>query len=172
MFRLRASAVRAGDRLLTDSSLSLALTLALMVAGCGGRQDHAPTADARVAAPPASQVQVVLTEHKVEMEDDGLPAQTPPLMRTMRIPDDPTEPFSRNYGGAQVPLIRAKSTPSLVGNERRADANIQTLLGRTLYTPAEPAPAAESGVRISARDLPADLPPDFRERLIVANGLR
>lgn len=35
---------------------------------------------------------------KPEMEDDGLPAQMPPARRQRAEPDDPTEPFSPNYG--------------------------------------------------------------------------
>lgn len=34
----------------------------------------------------------------VEVEDDGLEAQLPPLQSKVSIPDDPTEPFSPNYG--------------------------------------------------------------------------
>ena len=34
-----------------------------------------------------------------EVEDDGLPAQTPPSQGIRQTPDDPSEPFSRNYGG-------------------------------------------------------------------------
>jgi hypothetical protein len=34
----------------------------------------------------------------VEVEDDGIEAQRPPPLRAQRVPDDPTEPYSRNYG--------------------------------------------------------------------------
>ena len=34
----------------------------------------------------------------VEVEDDGREAQLPPLRREHQLPDDPTEPFSPNYG--------------------------------------------------------------------------
>jgi hypothetical protein len=32
------------------------------------------------------------------MEDDGLPAQVAPLVAIRNEPDDPSQPFSRNYG--------------------------------------------------------------------------
>jgi len=34
----------------------------------------------------------------VEVEDDGIEAQRPPPLRMYRAPDDPTQPFSPNYG--------------------------------------------------------------------------
>ncbi len=42
-------------------------------------------------------------QHRVVMEDDGLPAQTPPLRRQTSEPDDPSEPFSPNYGPTADP---------------------------------------------------------------------
>ena len=36
----------------------------------------------------------------VEIEDDGIEAQRPPPLRAQRPPDDPNEPYSRNYGSA------------------------------------------------------------------------
>lgn len=65
----------------------------------------------------------------VAMEDDGLPAQIPPLRRAKMAPDDPREPFSPNYG----------PPPSPVEENAETEAN-----------------------------LPADLPPEFRRRLIRA----
>jgi hypothetical protein len=34
----------------------------------------------------------------VEMEDDGQPGQIPPPPRVRQAPDEPHEPYSRNYG--------------------------------------------------------------------------
>ena len=34
----------------------------------------------------------------VEVEDDGIEAQRPPPIHARRPPDDPTEPYSPNYG--------------------------------------------------------------------------
>jgi len=47
----------------------------------------------------------------IEVEDDGLPAQTPPPVRVRMMPDDPSEPFSPNYGRRPVASTPAESTP-------------------------------------------------------------
>lgn len=151
MLRLRTWR-SAGRRLVFDPSLSLVLSLALIVAGCGGRSGHAPTADARVVAPPQPHFRAALAPPPTEMEADGLPVQRAPLVQRTRVPDDPSEPFSPNYGSTPA------SQPAAAPAGTRA---------------AAPAPAVATYVRrLSVRDLPDDLPPDFRERLIVANGLR
>lgn len=36
----------------------------------------------------------------VEIEDDGIEAQRPPRRRVHQMPDDPTQPYSPNYGSA------------------------------------------------------------------------
>src|SRR3990170_7642521 len=56
--------------------------------GCANQTAHYSDADARVVQTAAA-----------DIEDDGLPAQTPPSARIRSEPDDPNEPFSRNYGG-------------------------------------------------------------------------
>jgi hypothetical protein len=45
----------------------------------------------------------------IEIEDDGLPAQTPPPVRVRMMPDDPSEPFSPNYGRQPVARTPAES---------------------------------------------------------------
>ena len=141
---------RAGDRPVFDSSLTIVLSLALLVAGCGGRSGHAPTADARVASPPQPQFRAALVPPAAELEDDGLPVQRAPLVQRTRYPDDPSEPFSPNYG--KVPPAVPAALPAAPTAGRAATAATVT--------------------KVSLHDLPDDLPPDFRERLIVARGLR
>jgi len=71
---------------------------ALSLAGCStaaplpnsGLISTFAAAAPRQAAPP------------VEVEDDGREAQRPPLARMFPQPDDPTQPFSPNYG--EIPL--------------------------------------------------------------------
>lgn len=88
----------------------------VLVAGCNAHTRAAADADwsmtggaYRVAAPPPRQV---------EMEDDGQEAQLPPLRRTRTEPDDPSEPYSRNYGtspqsrSAEVPAKRTPDIPA------------------------------------------------------------
>jgi hypothetical protein len=47
---------------------------------------------------------------RVELEADGLPAQTPPLRREPPEADDPSEPFSPNYGSRPTPEPALKAT--------------------------------------------------------------
>ena len=47
---------------------------------------------------------------KTEIEADGLPEQTPPLPSIRTAPDDPSEPFSRNYGGVNPSATAAPLT--------------------------------------------------------------
>jgi hypothetical protein len=49
------------------------------------------------AEPPPS-YQTSLQAPRGAIEDDGLPAQTAPPARIRQLPDDPSEPFSPNYG--------------------------------------------------------------------------
>ena len=44
-----------------------------------------------------------------EIEADGLPSQAPPLRRKDPLPDDPSQPFSPNYG--PPPLETAEALP-------------------------------------------------------------
>lgn len=113
-----------------------ALCAALAVSGCASH--HQSTADAQ-----RMNVRVADAAAAVEVEDDGLPSQTPPPARIRQAADDPTEPFSRNYGGAN-PSQRPIS-------ERAAE------------TRDAPAP-----VKAPAPVIPADLPAAFRKQLAAA----
>lgn len=70
--------------------------VALAVAGCAnGNSGYQSSGVTRHAA-----VQPPMPRPKVEIEDDGKPVQSPPA-RTMRPDeDDPTQPWSPNYGRA------------------------------------------------------------------------
>lgn len=48
---------------------------------------------------------------KVEMEDDGQPVQAPPARAMRAEEDDPTQPWSPNYGGP-APLQPRSSAPA------------------------------------------------------------
>lgn len=54
---------------------------------------------------------------KVEMEDDGQEAQLPPPRSVRNAPDDPSEPWSRNYGSGGVK--RAEAPPPRLAPEGR-----------------------------------------------------
>ena len=85
MRRLRRGSVPAG---LGWALASLGLLgLAVALGGCA-------TSSAGETAAARSQMQA----ERTETEDDGLPAQVAPTSAIRRSPDDPREPFSRNYG--------------------------------------------------------------------------
>jgi hypothetical protein len=73
-----------------------------------------------------------------EVEDDGLPSQAPPPARIRQMPDDPSQPYSPNYGGPNP----ASSAPERV--------------------------LSRGPVQLTQPSIPADLPPDFRRRLVAA----
>jgi hypothetical protein len=82
---------------------------------------------------------------EVQIEDDGLPSQAPPLARIHQMPDDPSEPYSRNYGGFNPASVE--------------------------YHPAvehKSADASAGWATSSQRTVPADLPPTFRRQLAQA----
>jgi hypothetical protein len=91
------------------------MALALFGTGCASNQ----TTPMRVAGPPADD-----RYWRVEIEDDGLPAQLAPRLRPT-IQDDPGEPWSPNYGAAS-PKVAA------VASDTRSPQ------------PTPPAPAVES----------------------------
>jgi hypothetical protein len=79
----------------------LFLLLALAVGGCAKSGAHTSEKSWNVGARPAS---VAETRRAwVDREADGLPTQTPPPRRESSDPDDPSEPFSPNYGPRPAP---------------------------------------------------------------------
>jgi hypothetical protein len=82
------------------------VVLALMVAGCAPSGRYIPQSwNAGGPQPAVANVR----QPRVEMEGDGLPAQTPPLRRERSEPDDPKEPFSPNYGSPSAPPAAKKA---------------------------------------------------------------
>lgn len=103
------STSRHGRGGLSLAARAAALGLTLAGAGCASdgtqqRYAYAYPGTAYVT-PPAPRPQVP----RAEIEDDGLPAQAPPLRKRASEPDDPTEPFSPNYG--TVPIRSQVSSP-------------------------------------------------------------
>jgi hypothetical protein len=121
-----ANVVRASLAAVAAASLSGCLT------GCVADSNAAYYANAPVVAA------YVAKAPGVEVEDDGLPSQTSPSTRIRQMPDDPTEPYSRNYGGPN---------PSATGPAPAASAHREAI--------AKPI-------------IPADLPPAFRSQLVAA----
>ena len=111
-----------------------ALAALLGLAGCSSAQTNSYTAENAAVAPP----QAVAQAAAVDVEDDGLPAQTPPSDRIRQLPDDPNEPYSRNYGG-ENPSSSVLEQSSSPGNNPEVNPAV-----------------------------PHDLPPDFRRKLVSA----
>ncbi len=86
-------------RLPTRSTVSVvplvSLVLGVSLAGCATRTSQAPRA--QVYQPPA-RVAGYHQEHRVEIEADGMEEQAAPPIHRRKVADDPTEPFSPNYG--------------------------------------------------------------------------
>lgn len=89
-------------------------TLSLLGAGCASssQTQHQTYAQAGMMA-------YDRLGKKPTVEDDGLPSQLPPARRTTKEPDDPREPFSKNYG--KVSFLPGDSMP-LMDTPRRLDA--------------------------------------------------
>lgn len=108
----------------------IALASTLIVAGCATR---APTyVKAPVYQPPSQDHSTVMVrarvagyrqQGKVEIEDDGIEAQSPPpALARKREADDPTEPFSPNYGRyTQVKKADANSAAVYIPNDLPAE---------------------------------------------------
>lgn len=82
-------------------AILFAPVLMLFSAGCAQKQSPAvatmkPHGLSGQAGPDAATKRYA----EVELEDDGREAQQPPLMTRKPLADDPTEPFSPNYGRA------------------------------------------------------------------------
>ncbi|MGQ0458037.1 MAG: adhesin [Hyphomicrobium sp.] len=108
-----------------------ALAALLALAGCATH----PNQYAQTATPPTR-----VAHAMYEVEDDGLPVQTPPPARIRDAPDEPSEPFSRNYGGPNPSATKAPRAK----------------------TAAAPPPKQPEPV------LPDDLPPAFRQKILAA----
>ena len=106
---------------------------ALALAGCA--TDNNTYNAAYAGSPPA----YVAERPAVEMEADGMPAQAAPAVRIRSLPDDPSEPFSPNYGGSNPANVRAEPVAQSASNEPTAPSSI-----------------------------PADLSPAFRHQLVAA----
>lgn len=129
------SASRFGSAPVLSSCALAALTV---LSGCASTGTVSNTAQ-NVSGPRVAQAAAVT-------EDDGLPAQSPPQARIRTMPDNPNEPFSKNYGGGNPAALSAG------GAHREENA------------------AAGSPVKAPVRKpaLPDDLPPAFRQKLVTA----
>ena len=103
------------------------------IAGCASTHNQYTSENVPVA-PPQALAQAAIAE------DDGRPAQALPTARLRQMPDEPNEPFSKNYGG---------KNPS---NGKRQVAEVPV----RLVIPA------------AVPKIPSDLPAAFRKKLMQA----
>ena len=102
----RSVSLRTGRRMAGTgaSRARVALLFSLAALALGGCSTAAPVPDsgfisAFIAQPKPQQ----MAPAYVDIEADGLEAQRPPRMRMYGRPDDPTQPFSPNYGDVPLP---------------------------------------------------------------------
>ena len=97
----------------------------LLAGGCANQaQTQTPNwyAQGYAGGPAQEAVAAVPVPVRVETEEDGRPAQLPPVVRAKAEPDDPSEPYSPNYGGpAQAqPVTAARPDERRVSDASRA----------------------------------------------------
>ncbi|MEZ5844649.1 MAG: hypothetical protein R3D27_13075 [Hyphomicrobiaceae bacterium] len=96
------------------SRLALVAGAAVALGGCFHTGPYPGTA--YVGAPRQIAHMAVPPRRALEMEDDGLPVQRPPVRRAGREEDDPSQPWSPNYGkrpdtGRRASEPRAEPAP-------------------------------------------------------------
>jgi hypothetical protein len=126
--------------------LARAAVMAVCLSAAFGLTACAP-ATSEYSSPSPAVASYVARSDAIDIEDDGLPAQSPPPMHLRHRPDDPSEPFSRNYGGTN-PASAAKQN----GDANQPDASqTATVVPDAAYP-----------------YIPSDLPPAFRRQLAAA----
>lgn len=122
---------------------------ALSLAGCASTQNY----QSAHVGHPATRVAAAVTE----VEDDGLPAQAPPPSSVRHQPDDPSEPWSPNYGGAN---------PSVGAHIPREPSDYEPI--HKPHAPTAPRGDDVADARGIRPSVPSDLPPAFRQKLVAA----
>lgn len=101
------------------------VSIGLLVSACAASHTSYD-APANVGAGNSGQV-AMSAPSQVELEEDGVAVQAPPRRRENAEPDDPSEPFSPNYGPApegssdphpNTPARRATLAPTLAYRSR------------------------------------------------------
>ncbi len=100
-------------------SLAALTVVGLALAGCATDEQHRQEAYARHAQAVA-QAMPLRGHGEPELEDDGLPSQTPPPANRRQEPDDPREPFSPNYGQPLPPPLRTTATDAPIASSPRS----------------------------------------------------
>lgn len=86
---------------------------ALSAGGCASDEEFRREREAYVRHQLAQQQALAGPKvRETELEDDGLPSQVAPPANRRHDPDDPSEPFSRNYGRSAAAPQRTTLAPS------------------------------------------------------------
>lgn len=122
----------ATTHLTTISARSRAIAVALAcaalastLAGCVHRGPY--PGSSYVAGPQQIAHMPVPPRRAVEMEDDGLPVQRPPMRRAIREQDDPREPWSPNYGKQPAPPATSSDPQPKAAPRQASDTGKPTL---------------------------------------------
>lgn len=106
MFRLRSGLL---DR--SRKVLPRALVLVVCVAAGGCSANSTAYSEWQFPGDSFQHVAEVVTPHRAaDIEDDGLEAQVAPPRRSRTEPDDPSQPYSPNYGAGD--RMRSQGTPA------------------------------------------------------------
>lgn len=131
----------------------------LVVGGCAS-QHAANEPPSRVAGPDP---RLAGTTMRVEIEDDGLPAQLAPRNRPS-IPDDPSEPWSPNYGSKPAKAT-AEAAPAPSGRRTLT-------LNPTPIVPPQPQRQAQASAHVLAARFSEAEENDIIRRAIAAHEMR
>jgi len=105
----------------------IAVSAGLIASACAS--SHASyDSPSNIGAQNQAQVAISLPE-KVDLEDDGLAVQAPPRIRKYQEPDDPSEPFSPNYGPApkaNEPAQKEPAAPQRAAQKRQLEYRSRT----------------------------------------------
>lgn len=92
----------------------VALTVAVLAGGCAANSGPSKVAGPVSAYPGDPVPRPAVTQvAKVEIEADGLPAQLAPKTHPP-VPDEPTEPWSPNYGAVRGDVPQPRPAPAKV----------------------------------------------------------
>ncbi len=108
-------------RPLRDLCVGIALATLLSACANTGAPPYAQSyagGPQHYAGEPQQKVAIVTPRPKLKLEDDGLPQQAPPRRRFGQEPDNPTEPYSPNYGAP--PVAAEEPAPPASTFQRRA----------------------------------------------------
>lgn len=113
------------------SRVALVAVSAFALSACAS-STGSQTYRASVGAPVPAAMPVPQKPETPEVEADGLPVQTAPFRTTRPVEDDPTEPFSPNYGSAPVGEQRPRVAPGQSAHDRSNRAEPRIVASRHL----------------------------------------